>query len=139
MEGKLIKVMSHTNCEEAELFLNGKSLGKKLSPIYEQATWEVPYEVGTRVMKGFRNGIMVAEERVTTEGDTAALRLELNRDFIFGDGADAIPVNVSAMDSNGNFVPIANNKVKFIITGLGKIIGVGNGDPKSHEADIAEE
>ncbi len=138
-EGEIVKVMTHTNCEEVELFLNSKSLGKKPILAYEQAEWGVPYEPGILEMKGYIDGRIVAEARTETTEEAAALIIEPDRDWIYGDGLDAMPVNVCAVDKKGRFVPIANNKVKFSILGDGRIMGVGNGDPNSHETYISNE
>jgi beta-galactosidase len=137
MEGKPVKVMSHTNCEEVELFLNGRSLGRKTVNIYKQAVWMVEYEPGVLMMKGYVNNEEAAVDIVETSGKAAALRLEADRDFIYGDGLDAMPVNACAVDPEGRFVPFADDKVSFTVTGPGRIIGVGNGDPNSHERDKA--
>lgn len=137
-EGKSITVMAHTNCEEAELFLNGKSLGKKTVQLYEQVQWDVPYESGTLLMKGFINGEAVTQAAVETTSDAVSLKIEPDRAFLFGDGLDAIPVNVSAVDEKGRFVPIADNMVTFTVKGTGKLLGVGNGDPNSHEAYVSD-
>ncbi len=138
-ESEIIKVMTHTNCEEVELFLNSKSLGKKPIPVYEQAEWGVPYEPGILEMKGYIGGIVAAEASTETTKEAVALIIEPDRDWLYGDGLDAMPVNVSAVDEKGRFVPIANNKVKFSILGDGRIMGVGNGDPNSHEPYISNE
>ena len=139
MEGSAIKVMSHTNCEEVELFLNGKSLGRKPSPIYEQATWDVIYEPGVLEMKGYIDKEEVTAAVVRTTDHAATISLEPFRDYIYGDGLDAIPIDVAAVDATGNFVPTDNSKIRFTIEGPGQIIGVGNGDPNSHEIDKTNE
>lgn len=139
MEGKPVQVMSHTNCDEVELFLNGRSYGRKPSPIYEQAVWEVPYQPGRLAMKGYIHNTEVAQDIVETTDEAMSLKLEADRSFLNGDGLDAMPVNVSAVDHKGRFVPTENRKVRFTVTGLGHMLGVGNGDPNCHERDIAEE
>ncbi|MCL6589513.1 MAG: DUF4982 domain-containing protein [Firmicutes bacterium] len=134
-EGQPIKVMSHTNCEEVELFLNGRSLGRKPSPIDMQAVWMVPYEPGCLKMVGYRNGVRAAEDSVETTATAAALELIPDREALAGDGRDAMPVNVYALDASGRRVPTANHQVRFTIKGSGRILGVGNGDPNCHEPD----
>ncbi|HEX3043270.1 MAG TPA: beta-galactosidase GalA [Bacillota bacterium] len=138
-EGESIKVMSHTNCDEVELFLNGRSLGRKPSPIDEQAIWMAPYEPGSLKMVGYREGVQVAEDSTETTTAAVALKLAPDRDWLAGDGRDTMPVNVYALDASGHLVPMADHKVWFTIKGSGRILGVGNGDPNCHESDSATE
>src|SRR5205085_10466150 len=79
----------------------------------------------------------VARCSVETTGEPVALRLTPDRSALAGDGADALPVTVEALDDAGRPVPTANLPVEFEIAGPGTIIGVGNGDPISHEPDKA--
>ncbi|WP_197479856.1 beta-galactosidase GalA [Paenibacillus swuensis] len=137
-EGTEIKVMTFTNCEEAELFLNGKSLGRKQVPLYEQTFWMVPYEAGELKAVGYGKGAVIAEDIRRTAGPIARLRLEANRENLLGNGRDAMLVNVYAEDAAGTPVPHADQLVQFRVEGAGTVLGVGNGDPNCHEADKAD-
>lgn len=136
--GETVKVAANTNCESAELILNGKSLGKKDADKYDMCEWETVFEPGTLVMIGYADGKEACRDEIKTALNAAALRAEFSRDFFYGDCGDAVAVNICAVDADGTKVLTADNKVSFFAEG-GKIIGVGNGDPNSHEADKASE
>lgn len=134
-EGKDVDVRVMTNCEEVELFLNGRSLGRKAVTPYLQLGWKVPYAPGALSAKGYSGGRLAAEARVETTGAPAALRLSPDRKVIVADGRDAAVFTVSVVDAQGRVVPVAANSVAFSLEGPGRIIGVGNGDPSCHEPD----
>ena len=135
-EGQLIKVMTHTNCEEVALYLNGQLIDRKPIDIYEQFVWEIPYEPGILTMEGYMDGELVATTHKHTTGEATALNIEPHKEQLLGDGRDAIVVNVHAIDVEGRFVPTANVLVHFQLEGSGVILGSGNGNPNSHESDI---
>ncbi|HEX7652316.1 MAG TPA: beta-galactosidase GalA, partial [Verrucomicrobiae bacterium] len=134
-EGQEIRVDALSNCEEVELFLNGASLGKQTMKRNSKLTWQVKYAPGTLSAKGYVAGKLVAEQKVDTTGDAVALRLVPDRTRIHADGEDVSVFTVSAVDAQGRPVPVAQNKLNFNLAGNGRIIGVGNGDPSSHEPD----
>ena len=134
-EGQTIHVDALSNCEEVELFLNGESLGKQTMPRNSKLTWQVKYAPGILSAKGYNHGQVVMETRVETTGDATTLQLKPDRSTINADGEDVSVFTVSAMDAQGRSVPVAQNMVHFDVTGSGKILGVGNGDPSSHEPD----
>jgi beta-galactosidase len=134
--GQNINVWAYSNCKEVELFLNGQSLGKQTMPKDLHLEWNVKYAPGTLSAKGFdENGNEIAETKVETTGEPAAVALTPNRATINADGEDVSVVAVSVTDLQGRTVPTASNKIHFTIDGPGKIIGVGNGDPSCHEPD----
>ena len=135
-EGQPIDVWCFSNCKEVELFLNDRSLGKKAMPRNSHLQWTVNYEPGTLSAKGYNDGKVVAETKVETTGAPAAVQLTPDRSTIHADGEDCSVVTVSVTDSEGRMVPTADNLVHFTVTGPGKIIGVGNGDPSCHEPDV---
>lgn len=135
-EGQPIKVMTHTNCEEVAVYLNGQLLDRKPVDIYEQYVWEIPYEPGTLTMEGYINGELVATTHKQTTGEAVQLNIEPHKEQLLGDGRDAIVVNVHAMDAEGRYVPTANQTLHFELEGSGLILGCGNGNPNSHESDI---
>ena len=138
-EGEKIRVRCYSNCEEIELLLNGRSLGRKKMPRNSYLEWIVEYEPGKLEAKGYKGGKRIAMTRVETTGPPAALRLIPDRLKIKADNQDVSIVTVAIVDDEGRIVPTANNLVKFTISGNGRIIGVGNGDPSSHEPDKANE
>ena len=136
-EGELIKVRALTNADTVALTLNGKLLEEKKVNPYEMVDFQVPYAPGKLEAVAKKDGKEVARYCVETTGDPVALRLTPDRNALAGDGNDALPVTVEALDSQGRPVPTANLPVEFEINGPGTIIGVGNGDPTSHEPNKA--
>ena len=126
----------NTNCDTVELFVNGKSIGRQArDPKCFRLNFPVSYAPGVVEAKGMRNGRPVAF-RMETTGPAAQLRLEPDRTELAADGADATVVNVTALDAEGREVPTACVPVSFVCTGAGEILGLGNGDPMSHECDV---
>lgn len=134
-EGQRIRVLVYTNCDEAELFLNGESLGRKRVDPIEMAEWIVPYRAGELRAVGWRGG-SEAEAHVETTGPVVALGLEVHPAFA-GVIGDAVPVTAFAVDAAGRRVPDADHAVAFAVEEPGKILGVGNGDPVSLEPSKA--
>jgi beta-galactosidase len=135
-EGREIRVDALCNCEEVELFLNGESLGRQTMKKNSHLTWNVKYAPGTLSARGFNGGKLVAETKVETTGEAAAIQLTPDRSIINADGEDVSVFTVAVTDSQGSVVPVAANAISFELSGAGKIIGVGNGDPSCHEPDI---
>lgn len=133
-EGQELTVGCYSNHEAVELFLNGVSLGKKEMPRNDRLEWKVAYQPGALEARGYRGGKVVETRRVETTGAAAKLVLTPDRSAIDADGEDVAVFAVEARDAEGRVVPIAGNGVDFEISG-GRIIGVGNGDPGSHEPD----
>ena len=136
-EGRKISVWVHSNCDEVELFLNGVSQGKQTVTPLHHLEWKVKYAPGELVAKGIRKGTPIESKRETT-GAPAAIRLTADRSVLAADNADLAVVKVEILDVQGRIVPIAGNKITFSLTGPGKLIGVGNGDPSCHEPDKAD-
>lgn len=132
--GQPIEVWVNSNAEEVELFLNGKSLGKKIMPRNSHLKWNVLYEPGTLEAIAIRNGEKITS-KVETTGVATKVVAVANKTTVLADGKDGVIVNVSIVDEKGREVPNANNMVFFELQGDGEIIGVGNGDPSSHEPD----
>jgi beta-galactosidase len=133
-EGQPIRVVAMANTETVALMLNGKLVGEQKVDPYEMNEWRVPYAPGRLEAVGKSGGKVVAHAVVETTGAPVALRLTPDRAGIAGDGRDATPVTVEALDAKGRPVPTANLSVDFEITG-GRIIGLGNGDANSHEPE----
>jgi beta-galactosidase len=132
-EGVQIPVVAYSNCEEVELLLNGRSLGRKTIADKLDLAWLVPYEPGTLKAVAYKSGRQAAEKQYTTAGPPAAIRLAPDRRTIDADGKDVVHVTVEIVDAAGNLVPYADNRVRFEVSGPGRIIGVDNGDPLDHE------
>jgi len=136
-EGDSIQVHCYTNCEEVELFLNGKSIGKQKAVPCTKLIWELTYKPGKLEARGYNKGKIVSRDMVETT--TAPAQVSLNSDCnkLKADGCDVAVVRVAIKDASGRVVPTASDLVKFSIEGPGKIIGTGNGNPSSHEPDKA--
>ncbi len=135
-EGQQIRVDALSNCKSVELFLNGQSIGKQTMAKDSKLTWNVTYAPGTLSAKGYdADGNVIAETKEETTGDPAAIQLVPNRTTINADGEDVSVFAVSTTDAQGREVPVVANKINFSVTGAGKILGVGNGDPSCHEPD----
>lgn len=135
-KGDTVRVMAVSNCDEVELFLNGRSLGRKSNDICtNNAEWQVEFVSGRISAKAYRNGKLVAKTEQRTAGKPYKLCIETNTLDIKDDGQDTVVVNVSVRDKKGIVVPYADNLVKFEVVGDGFVRGVGNGNPNSHELD----
>ena len=132
MEGKKIPVWAYSNADEVELFLNGKSLGrKKMDPEVMKVEWIVEYVPGTIEAKAYKCGREVASTKRVTAGTPDSIKISVDKTEITADKDDVVHVKVEILDENGNFHPLADNLVKFKVTGPGKIIGTCNGNPRS--------
>lgn len=136
--GQPIDVWVNSNADDVELFLNGKSLGKKIMPRNSHLQWEVNYEPGTLQAIAHKKGKELLTKIETTKV-AEQIVLTPNKEVVKANGKDGIVVNVSFLDSEYKEVPDANNLIQFSISGDAKIIGVGNGDPSSHESDKCED
>ncbi len=125
LEGEDILVTVYTNCEELELFLNGKSLGKKQIEKYGHGEWNVPYEAGELSVKGYVDGKLVATDIRKTTGKPTALKLCLDNEFE-ANGKDIALFTCVCLDEDGNAVPDAEEFVKFSVNTPAVIIGTGS-------------
>ncbi|MBU6411082.1 MAG: DUF4982 domain-containing protein, partial [Verrucomicrobia bacterium] len=137
-EGQNIPVWCFSNCDEVELFLNDRSLGRQTMPEFSHLQWDhVSYQPGRLEARGYLKGRVVARQVVETTGAPAALKLMPDRRRLVADGQDTVPVAVAVVDSHGRVVPTAGNKIVFDVSGAGANAGVGNGDPSCHEPNQA--
>ena len=134
-EGDEIPIWVYSNLEEVELLVNGKSLGKKKVPHLGHVEWKARYEPGAIEARGFKGGKVALTEKRETTGPGVAIRLTADRTEINADGEDVAVVTVELLDKDGRAVPTANNLLRFNVSGAGKLIGVGNGDPNCQESD----
>ena len=159
-----IPVYAYTNGDEVELFLNGKSLGRKKKgtdladvivnfkwwPGFKEGQpepfqspyrlrWDVAYEPGELKVIAYHNGKVIAEDVRETAGAPAKIQLTADRQTISFEGNDISYVTVSILDANGVLCPRADNLVQFEIDGPGEIAAVGNGDATATTSFQAKE
>jgi beta-galactosidase len=134
-EGQPIDVWAFSNMDEVRLLVNGRDAGVRAIERYGHAEWKVPFEPGKLEAVGYRGGREVTRTSVETTDAPVRVMLSADRTAIGDDGADLSVITVWAVDAAGRMVPVAANDVSFDVKGPGRIIGVGNGDPSSHEPD----
>jgi len=129
--GQITPVHVFTSGDEAELFLNGKSLGRKKKGQYEyRLRWDdVKYEPGELKVVAFKDGKIWATDIMRTAGGACQMDLKPDRATISADGRDLSFVTLTVQDSNGIMVPRANNLIRFSVGGPGEIVATDNGDP----------
>jgi beta-galactosidase len=136
-ENKPIEVTIYSSCTQVELFLNGKSLGKKLTNRSTKyiASWQVPYQQGVLKAVGYdaKNKI-INSSQIATASNPTTIKLTADRTLIKANNEDLSYVTVELLDAKGNRNPLAENLVKFEIDGPGTIVGVGNANPRSLES-----
>ncbi len=128
-EGQEVDVWAYYNrADEVELFLNGKSLGKKSKKKGEfHVMWRVPYAPGTLKAVSRKGGEVVLEKEVRTAGEAAALQLQPDKDYLRKNKKSLCFITVNVVDKDGNLVPKTKNNVYFDVSGGAKIAGVDNG------------
>ena len=137
-EGRPLDVDVYSSCEYVELFLNGKSLGRKETNRSNRftATWRVPYQPGTLKAVGYVNPprVAAASAELRTAAEPARIKLTADRTRVKADGQDLSYVTVELLDARGVRHPKAENLVRFSVEGPGTIAGVGNANPVSTES-----
>ncbi|MGD0583775.1 MAG: glycoside hydrolase family 2 TIM barrel-domain containing protein [Bacteroidales bacterium] len=135
-DGKTINVEAYSSCQEAELFLNGRSLGRKRTDRQTKwiARWNVRYEPGLLEVKGYENRIVVASSEIRTAGEPVKIKMEADRSSLKANGQDLSYITIEIADKDGIRNPVARNLVRFSIEGPGTIISVGSSDPMSTES-----
>jgi beta-galactosidase len=132
--GEKVDVVTYFNADEVELFLNGRSQGTKRKQGDDMLVfWRLPYEPGVLKAVSRKHGRVVLTSEVRTAEEPARIVLEPDRKTIKADGTDLSFVTVKVVDRNGTVVPMADNLIKFELTGAGSIAGVDNGYQASHE------
>ena len=135
MEGQEIAVWVHSNLDKVELFLNGQSLGAQETKKDSHLAWNVKYAPGAIEARGYKDGKHIMTAKRETTGAAAKLVMKPDREQIAADGEDVAMFAVEVHDAQGRVVPVADNEVSFRVSGEGRLIGVGNGDPTNHESD----
>jgi beta-galactosidase len=131
--GKVTPVHVFTSGDEGELFVNGKSQGRKKKALYEyRLRWDyVNYEQGEVKVVTYKDGKPWATAAVRTAGSAAGMEAVADRSRIRADGLDLAFVTLRVTDKDGNTVPAAKNDIAFSVEGPGEIVATDNGDPTS--------
>jgi len=139
--GLVTPVHVYTSGDEAELFLNGTSLGRKKKGTFEyRLHWDdVVYQPGELRVVAYRDGRKWATDVVKTSGPAAKLLLQADRRKIQADGQDLSYITLTIADKHGVPTPRAQNLVKFEVDGPGEIVATDNGDATSFESFQAPE
>ncbi len=124
----------YSNCSEVELWLNGVSLGRRAMPENGHQQWEVAYQPGELLARGYNDGVEVISTSLRTSEAASQIQLVLDYGQLKQAGDLAI-VTLQICDEQGQIVPTANHLLDLQLTGSAKILGVGNGDPSSHEPE----
>lgn len=133
-DGQLIDVMVYTNQPFAELFLNGKSMGKKAVDGIYSADWQIPYEKGEiKAVSYDKDGNITFEDCQKSFGEPAAIRLTPDKTALNADGEDIIFLDISAYDADGVFVANAKNRVNIEVSGAGRLVGIDSGDSTDYD------
>lgn len=154
-EGQVIPVTCYTNCDTVELFLNGRSFGTKgyafprlgmeghygnlpqRAKVFRSTadlhlSWDVPYEPGVLKAVGTKNGQIAAVLELFTAGEPSTIDLSVDKSTL--NRRDVAHLIVRILDDKGRLVPAANHEITFNVEGEGRLLGVDNGDPQSHES-----
>ncbi|MBP3332591.1 MAG: DUF4982 domain-containing protein [Clostridia bacterium] len=138
-EGENVKIMTVTNADEVELFLNGESLGRRPSKLWEQCYWDLVFTPGVLNAVGYKDGEIVCEDTLRTPSAPSRIIATAHKTTLDNSGSDAAAIDVYLTDASGSVIHNATSLIKFEAVGDCEIIGVGNGDPNSHEEDKASE
>ncbi|MDR3652826.1 MAG: glycoside hydrolase family 2 TIM barrel-domain containing protein [Paludibacter sp.] len=132
--GQTVDVWAYyNNADEVELYLNGKSLGKRSKTGDDlHVMWRVKYEPGTLKAVSRKDGKVVLTKEIKTAGEPVSISMKADRSSIKADGKDLSYVTVELLDKEGNANPLANQLVKFTVEGEGAIVGTDNGDQNDH-------
>ena len=132
-EGDILTVYGYSNADEAELFVNGKSYGRRKIEKNWYVSWEnVEYEAGEITAKGYTDGREIASKTIRTTGAAHSIEATPYSETVkIGDTAI---INIRIADENGLTVPTADNMLKFTVEG-GELLGTGNGNPADHASE----
>lgn len=128
-EGEEVEVWAYSNCDEVELTVNGKKLGRQPMPRNGHLKWKAVYQPGRVEATGYKNGKRILTKTIETTKAAAKVVLKADRHQIAADGQDMAIVNIELHDQKGRFVPNACPVLTFCLEGDANIIGCGNGDP----------
>ena len=128
-EGEEVEVWAYSNCDEVELTVNGKKLGRQAMPKNGHLKWKAIYQPGKVIATGYKNGKRILTEVIETTKPATKIVLSADRQTIAADGRDVCVVCIEIQDQKGRIVPDACQMLTFTLEGGGRILGAGNGDP----------
>ena len=134
-EGDSIRVWAYSNCDEVELFVNGKNLGRKPMPADGYIEWKTVYRPGALMAKGYKGGKKIMVEKIETTGKAARILMEPYNTTLKADGQDIAIVDLTLKDEKNREVLDAMNEMTVTLTGPAIILGYGNGDPGFKETE----
>lgn len=134
-EGDSIKVWAYSNCDEVELIVNGKKLGRKHMDRDGYLEWPAVYRPGKLEARGYSNGKLIKKQVVETTGAATRVVAEPYNTEFSADGQDIAIIDLSMLDSKGRLVPDAMNALTVHVDGPAEILGYGNGDPGFKEVE----
>ena len=128
-EGETVELWAYSNCDEVELTVNGKKLGRQTMPKNGHLKWNAIYRPGRVVAVGYKNGRRVMTQTIETTKPASRLVVKADRTLLKADGRDVAVVTIEVQDAKGRVVPDACPVLTFCLEGAGHILGAGNGDP----------
>ena len=128
-EGEEVELWAYSNCDEVELMVNGKKMGRQPMPKNGHLKWKAIYKPGKVVAVGYKNGRRVMTQTIETTKPASKIIVKADRTAITADGRDVAVVTIEVQDAKGRVVPDACPMLKFRLEGEGHILGAGNGDP----------
>ena len=128
-EGEEVELWAYSNCDEVELVVNGKKLGRQQMPKNGHLKWKAVYQPGKVVAYGYKNGKRTMTQTIETTKEAYKTVLKTDRQELTADGRDVVVVTVEVQDQKGRVVPDACPLLTFTLEGNGCILGAGNGDP----------
>ncbi len=135
LDAHVENVEVYSNCDEVELFLNGKSLGTKpLNANAAPRNWMLPFEPGTLRAVASNHGQPAATDELRSAGKAATIVLSSDRSKIAPVWDELAFISAAVVDANGVLVPTANNLISFQLSGPGVIAAVDSADNSSHES-----
>ena len=134
-EGEPVSIWVYSNCDEVQLTVNGKQLGRKKMERNGYLSWDTVYQPGKVRAVGYKNGKKVLEKTLETTGSASRIVLEADRSAIDADNRDVSVCSVRLVDRKGRFVPDACERLTLTVSGPVRILGVGNGDPAWQDAE----
>jgi beta-galactosidase len=131
--GAKVKVAGVSNAEEAELFLNGVSLGKKPADGETYPIWDVDYAAGKLMLKAYNKGVAVATYQLNTAGEAANIAVKTDRKAFNSGKKQAAHIEIELHDNDGNLVYDSDNEIAIKINGPATLLGMESGKLDSHE------
>jgi len=139
-EGEEVELWAYSNCDEVELTVNGKKLGRQTMPRNGHLKWKAVYQPGKVVAIGYKNGKRILTQTIETTRPAAKTFLKTDRQTLIADGRDLAVITIEVQDEKGRLVPEACPMLTIQLEGNARILGVGNGDPmylgEDHPGDL---